>query len=104
MLQYGLEEAKKFLDKGWYISLSGSVTYTKKSKLEEMNEFLKYIPNDRILCETDAPYLAPVPLRGNPNNPTFVEHTYKYVAAARNQSVEELCHIVDQNIKTLFRI
>ena len=101
---YGLEEAKKFLDKGWYIILSGSVTYTKKSKLEEMNEFLKYIPNDRILCETDAPYLAPVPLRGNPNSPTFVEHTYKYVAAARNQSVEELCHIVDQNIKTLFGI
>lgn len=60
---YGLEEAKAFLDLGWYISLSGSVTYTKKAKLAEMEEIIRYIPEDRLLCETDAPYLAPVPER-----------------------------------------
>lgn len=99
---YGLEEAKAFLDRGWYISLSGSVTYTKKSKLEAMSELLRYIPDDRILCETDSPYLAPVPMRGNPNCPLFVEHTYNYVAQARGISAETLCEIVDKNIQRLF--
>lgn len=101
---YGLEEAKAFLDRGWYISLSGGVTYTKKSKIEEMNALLRYIPDDRILCETDSPYLAPVPFRGQPDNPVYVEHTYRYVAQARGVEEEKLCNIVDENIKKLFKL
>ncbi|MCR4734431.1 MAG: TatD family hydrolase [Treponema sp.] len=99
---YGLEEAKAFLERGWYISLSGSVTYTKKTKLEEMEEMLRYIPEDRLLCETDSPYLAPVPFRGKPNCPLFVEHTYSYIARARSITPQALSEIVDKNIKTLF--
>lgn len=101
---YGLEEAKVFLDLGWYISLSGSVTYAKKSKMDTMVEMLRYIPSDRLLCETDSPYLAPVPKRGNPNCPVFVEHTYDFVAKARGMSSEELSSLVDENIKNLFPI
>lgn len=101
---YGIDEARKFLDLGWYISFAGGVTYTKKSKLEEMNKLLQFIPSDRILCETDSPYLAPVPHRGGPNNPVFVEHTYSYVAEARKTSAEKLSEIVDENIKRLFTL
>lgn len=99
---YGLEEAKAFLDLGWYISLSGSITYNKKAKLEAALELVKYIPQDRLLCETDAPYLAPVPFRGQPNTPVLVEHTYNFVAAARGQTPEELSNLVDTNINKLF--
>ena len=57
-----------------------------------------------ILCETDAPYLAPVPCRGQINIPPLVEHTYNFVANARGTTSEELCHTVDQNIKRLFNL
>lgn len=101
---YSLSEVKKFLERGWYISFSGSVTYAKKNKLDEMNSLLAYIPEDRILLETDSPYLAPVPMRGKQNNPNFVEYTYNFVAKARNISVEKLCEIVDKNCKELFSL
>lgn len=101
---YGIEEARAFLDRGWYISFSGGVTYTKKSKMEQMKELLQFVPEDRILCETDAPYLAPVPHRGTPNCPIYVEHTYDFVAQMRGITSEELSDIVDRNIKKLFRI
>ena len=101
---YGIEEARKFLDLGWYISFSGSVTYTKKAKLEEMKALLQFIPEDRILCETDAPYLAPVPCRGQPNTPYLVQHVYEYIAAARKTSPEALSALVDENAKKLFKL
>ena len=101
---YGVEEAKAFLDRGWYISFSGGVTYTKKSKMEAMKELLLLIPEDRILLETDSPYLAPVPLRGQMNTPVNVEHTYKYIAEIRGVEVEKLSDIVDSNVKTLFKL
>lgn len=95
---YGLEEARAFLDLGWHISFSGSVTYTKKSKLEQMRELIRLVPEERLLVETDAPYLAPVPMRGKANNPTFIEHTYKYIADIRGIDVERLCELVEKNI------
>jgi TatD DNase family protein len=101
---YGLEEAKRFLERGWYISFSGSVTYTKRSKMDEMRALLRYIPEDRILCETDAPYLAPEPVRGQPNTPVFVEYTYKFIADIRGISAAQLCNTVDTNCRTLFQL
>lgn len=100
---YGKEEAECFLDRGWYISLSGSVTYTKRSKMEAMEELIRFIPADRLLLETDAPYLAPVPFRGQPNTPLFVEHTYRFVAGVRHCTVEQLCSLVDDNAASLFK-
>ena len=101
---YGAEEAKAFLENGWHISFSGSVTYTKKRKMPEMEELLKLIPDDRILCETDSPYLAPVPFRGKTNTPLFIEHTYRFIAEARKTSPEKLSETVDSNIKKLFNL
>lgn len=101
---YGAEEAKAFLERGWYISFSGGVTYTKKSKMEGMKELLTLVPEDRILCETDSPYLAPVPLRGTLNTPVNVEHTYKFIAEIRGTTPEQLSNTVDENIKKLFNL
>ena len=99
---YGLEEAKVFLDRGWYLAFGGGVTYTKKSKMDEMIELLRYVPPDRLLMETDAPYLAPVPFRGQKNTPLLIEHSYKFVADARGISVDSLNETVDSNIRKLF--
>lgn len=99
---YGLEEAKVFLDRGWYLAFGGGVTYTKKSKMDEMIELLRYVPSDRLLMETDAPYLAPVPFRGQKNTPLLIEHSYKFVADARGISVDSLNETVDSNIRKLF--
>ncbi len=101
---YGLAEARAFLDRGWYISFSGSITYTKKSKMEEMTELLRFVPEDRILCETDSPYLAPVPYRGQKNTPYLVEEVYKFAANARGTTAEELSELVDVNVKNLFGV
>jgi len=101
---YGIEEARAFLDCGWYISFSGSVTYAKRGKTDEMQKLLSYVPSDRILCETDSPYLAPVPYRGKTNTPLFVEHVCRYVAQARMISAEMLSETVDENCRRLFEI
>ena len=99
---YGIEEARTFLDLGWYIALGGGITYTKKSKLEQLQQLIRFIPSDRLLTETDAPYLAPVPFRGQANSPVLVEHVFNYIAQARDITVDELNATVDSNIKSLF--
>ena len=101
---YGKEEAKHFLDLGWYIAFGGAVTYTKKANLDEMTELLQYVPDDRLLMETDSPYLAPVPLRGQINTPVFIEHVYNYVAQARGVLPSQLSLLVDRNVRNLFGI
>jgi TatD DNase family protein len=99
---YSKEEAAVFLDRGWYIALGGGVTYTKKSKMDAMNELINYIPSERLLLETDAPYLAPVPFRGEPNTPLLIENTYAFIAERRGISVDKLCSLVDENAARLF--
>ena len=101
---YGINEARIFLDLGWHISFSGSVTYTKKNRMEEMRKLINFIPSDRILLETDSPYLSPVPLRGTENNPANVRHTYSFVAQLRGIPVEDLSGLVDENSRSLFAL
>lgn len=101
---YGIDEARAFLERGWYLAFGGGVTYTKKSKMEAMMELLCFVPKERLLLETDAPYLAPVPFRGTPNNPLLIEHSYKFIAEVRGVSVESLCETVDSNIRKLFKM
>ena len=101
---YGLEEVKKFLDLGWHISFSGSVTYTKKRLMDDMKSLLNYIPEDRLLLETDSPYLAPVPFRGQKNSPVLVEHVYRFVADMCGMEAEQLSELVDGNIRVLFGV
>lgn len=99
---YGIEEARKFLDLGWYIAFGGGTTYTKKAKMDEMKALLNFVPEDRFLCETDAPYLAPVPFRGQSNSPVLVEEVYKFIAEIRGTTPEALSELVDSNIQELF--
>ena len=76
------ESAKTYLDMGLYISFSGSVTFKNAPKLWEV---AAHVPSDRVLVETDCPYMAPVPLRGRRNEPAFVVHTARRVAQLRDE-------------------
>ncbi len=91
--------AFKLLDLGAYISASGVVTFKKSHELA--NTFKK-IPLDRILVETDAPYLAPEPLRGKPNEPSFIVHTVKFLSNLKNTSFESFSKSTSQNFFNLF--
>ncbi len=79
------DTAKKALDLGFYLSFSGILTYKTAADLRET---AKKAPQDRILLETDAPYLAPVPHRGKPNTPIFVRHTAQVLADVRGESLD----------------
>jgi len=91
--------AKKALDLGFYISFSGIVTFKSATNVQEVA--LK-CPIDRVLVETDAPYLAPVPLRGKLNEPANVRHTAKFVADLRGISLESLAKTTTENFFNLF--
>ena len=93
------EFAFKLLDIGAYISASGVVTF-KKSK--ELAKTFKEIPTSRILVETDSPYLAPEPLRGKPNEPSYITHTVRFLAELRNVSYEKFSDSTTQNFFNLF--
>lgn len=85
---------KKLLDLGYYISLSGIVTFRAANNVRET---AKVIPLDRILIETDTPYLAPVPKRGQPNEPAFVMHTAKFLAELLGVDLMEFISITTAN-------
>jgi len=93
------EFAFKLIDLGAYISASGVVTFNKSQDLA--NTF-KEIPNDKILVETDAPYLAPVPLRGKPNEPSYIIHTVKFLSGIKKLSFDEFSKITTNNFFNLF--
>jgi TatD DNase family protein len=94
-----LDEAKEFLDLGFFISFSGIVTFKNATQLLDV---AKYVPNERILIETDAPYLAPVPHRGQINQPAFLRSTAEFIAAARKSSLEEFAALTSRNATQLF--
>jgi len=95
---YTKDEAKKFLDSGFYISFAGNLTFKNAAALREA---LKVIPEDRLLLETDAPFLAPVPYRGKPCRPGMIIETYRTAAMLRGTGVEELKAAVAANIAAL---
>ncbi|WP_308644045.1 TatD family hydrolase [Oceanotoga sp.] len=95
------EIAKKFLDLGYYLGFDGPITYPKN---EELRETIRNIPIDRILFETDSPFLPPKPFRGKRNDPLKVSYVYEKAADVLNINIEELKSIVFQNAKKLFDI
>jgi TatD DNase family protein len=95
------DTAVKYLDLGYYISFSGIVTFKRS---EELREAAKKIPANKILIETDSPYLAPVPHRGKPNEPSYVKHVADTLAEVRGITFDELADITKANAETLFRI
>ena len=93
------EMAKSALDMGFYISFSGILTFKSASEIQEV---ARKIPLDRVLLETDSPYLAPVPYRGKPNLPEFVVETAKFFSEIRNVSFETICSHTTNNFFQLF--
>ncbi|WKC35965.1 TatD family hydrolase [Ectopseudomonas chengduensis] len=93
------EMAKAALDIGFYISLSGIVTFR---NAEALREVARQVPADRLLVETDSPYLAPVPHRGKPNLPQYVREVAEYLAVLRGVSYETLAEQTSSNFKRLF--
>lgn len=93
------DTAKKALDLGFYISFSGIVTFKSATNVQEV---AKKTPTDRILVETDAPYLAPVPHRGKTNEPALVKHTAEFVAELRGIELDQLAQATSNNFFSLF--
>ncbi len=91
--------AKKALDLGFYISFSGIVTFKSATNVQDV---ARKCPIDRVLVETDSPYLAPVPLRGKQNEPAYVRHTAQYVADLKGMSLEDLAQHTTDNFFELF--
>ena len=96
-----MEFAKKALDLGFYISCSGIVTF---KNAEAIREVIRYVPMDRLLVETDSPYLAPVPYRGKENQPAYAREVCEYVATLKGVSAEAFARITTQNFERLFKI
>jgi TatD DNase family protein len=96
-----LEVAEHAIALGFYISFSGIVTFKNATQVKEVAE---KIPLDRVLVETDSPYLAPVPFRGKINQPAYVKHVAEEVARLRGISEEELTEATTRNFRHLFKI
>ncbi|HWL81854.1 MAG TPA: TatD family hydrolase [Roseomonas sp.] len=92
--------AENAIEMGGYVSFSGILTFPKST---ELREIARDMPEDRILVETDAPYLAPVPFRGKRNEPSYVAHTARVLAEVRGWSPEELAERTTSNFHRLFQ-
>lgn len=96
-----LDMAKKAMELGFYISFAGPVTFKNASELREVARF---VPDEFLLIETDAPYLSPVPMRGKRNEPSYLKHTAWVIADLRGISVTDLSRITTLNAMKLFKI
>jgi TatD DNase family protein len=95
------EETQWFLDLGFYISFSGIVTF---KKAETVQDSAKIVPLNRLLVETDCPFLAPAPYRGKRNEPAYVRHVAEYLAQLRGISLEDLAQATTHNACQLFSL
>ncbi len=93
------EYALKCIEKGYYIAVGGIVTF---KNAKDLKETVKAVPLDRILLETDAPYLAPVPYRGKLNSPKYLKYIAQEIANLKNTNVEEIKNITTENAKRIF--
>ena len=91
--------ARAALDLGYYISFSGIITFKSAQALRDV---VAFVPMDRLLIETDSPYLAPVPYRGKTNNPSYVPWVAQQVASVRGMAVEDVAQVTSRNFDTLF--
>lgn len=96
-----VETAREYLDMGFYISFAGPVTFKNANKLLDVARF---VPADRIMVETDSPYMAPVPMRGKRNEPTYVKYVAEKIAELRGIPAEEMAQLASDNTCRLFRI
>jgi TatD DNase family protein len=95
------EVARAALDLGFYISFSGIVTF---KNAQELRDVAAFVPPDRLLIETDSPYLAPVPYRGKTNNPSYVPYVAGELARVRNAPLDEIARLTSANFERLFKV
>ena len=94
-----MQVARAALDRGYYISFSGIVTF---KSAQELRDVVAFVPLDRMLIETDSPYLAPVPYRGKTNNPSYVPHVARQVAETKGLALEVVAEATSRNFDRLF--
>ena len=95
------EFAKKLLDINCYISISGIITFNNS---KDLTDTVAFIPTENLLVETDSPYLAPVPFRGKPNEPSYIIHTIEKISRIKKTSKEKIISCTTRNFKKLFEI
>ncbi len=95
-----MEVAQRVLDLGFYLGFTGLVTF---KNAQSVRDVAKFCPLDRLLIETDAPYLAPVPFRGKTNEPSYLPHVASIIAALHEKTIEEIGAITANNARQLFR-
>ncbi len=98
---YGTNELKKVLDAGFFVSFSGMATFSDR---QDLREAMRYTPLDRILFETDCPYLAPEPLRGRLNLPSYVSHVYKLCSELHGKGISKIEESVARNFERVFNV
>ncbi len=96
-----VDMARECLDLGFYISFTGISTFKASDNVREV---VKYVPLDRMMVETDCPYLAPIPVRGKENEPCYVRYTLKFIADFLNIKESMLAAISSQNFQDLYKI
>ena len=98
---YGVEMAREYLNMDYFIGVGGVLTFKNGKKLKEVVE---YAPMDKLVLETDCPYLAPVPYRGKRNSSLYLTHVVEEMAAIKGMSVEEVIRVTSENAKRLYRL
>ena len=93
------EFAKKLLQLNCYFSASGIITFKNSS---ELRETFSFIPNEKLIVETDSPFLAPIPMRGKKNEPSFIKYTLQKLAEIKNNSLDSMDKITTDNFHNLF--
>ncbi|MCL2519378.1 MAG: TatD family hydrolase [Spirochaetaceae bacterium] len=93
--------AKAWLDRGFYLSFPGIITFKNG---ESCRQSAAYTPIDRLFCETDAPWLAPVPVRGKENSPIYVRYIYDELAKLKNMSLAQLAAAIKDNFESLYKV
>ena len=96
-----IDTAKALLDIGFYISFSGIITF---KNAESLREVARFVPLDRMLIETDSPYLAPVPYRGKENQPAYVREVANYLAALKGVTLDTIAQQTTTNFCQLFNL
>ncbi|HET9625409.1 MAG TPA: TatD family hydrolase [Kofleriaceae bacterium] len=95
------DDARAYAELGYYVSFSGIVTY---KNAQDLRDAVPCVPRDRLLIETDCPYLAPIPKRGKRNEPSFITHTAEVVARCAGMNFDELAEITTANACRVFRL
>ena len=93
--------AERALELGFHISFSGIVTFKNARQIQDV---ARRVPAERLLVETDSPYLAPTPHRGKPNQPAWVRHVAEFVAQLRGESLEQVAAVTTANYRRLFGV